>query len=88
MVGMQECWLTGCLESELGKLLQMDFLGTAAPILLRCVCPELKQGLFQAIVFALQTCLPICSPAVHHCLHSGINVPTPACQQSDSPKLL
>lgn len=46
MVGMQECCLDGGLESELGKLLQMDFLGTAAPILLNCVCPELKQGSF------------------------------------------
>lgn len=88
IIGMQECWLTCHLERELGKLLKTDSLCTAAPILLGCVCPELKQGSFQASVFALQTCLPICSPAVHYCLHSGINVPTPACQQSDSFKLL
>lgn len=86
---MQECWLTNCLESELDKLLQTNFLGIAALILLSCICPELKQGLFQVnTVFALQTCLPIWSPAVHHCLCSGINVPTPASQQSDSLKLL
>lgn len=86
-----DCWhagITCCLESELSKLLQTDFLGTAAPILPSCVCPKLKQSSFQATVFALQTFLPICSPAVHHCLHSGINAPTPACQQSDSLKLL
>lgn len=88
IVGMQECWVTSYLESELGKLLQADSLDTAAPILVSCVCTELKQNSFQAIVFALGTCLPICSPAVHHCLRSRINVPTPACQQSNSLKLL
>ena len=88
IVGMQECWVTCYLASELGKLLQADSLGTAAPVLPGCVCTELKQGSFQAVIFALRTCLPICLPAVHHCLHSGINVPTPACQQSDSRKLL
>lgn len=85
---MQEHWVTCYLESELGELLQADSLLTAAAILPSCVCTELKQGSFRAIVFALRTCLPICSPAVHHCLHSGINVPTPARQQSDSLKLL
>lgn len=85
---MQEYWLTAYLASDLGKLWQVDSLGIAAAIQSRCVFTDIKKGTFQAILFALRTYLPTCSPAIHHCLHSEINVLTPACQQSNSFNLL